>query len=156
MWYFDCSRKSKKKLTAELENDAKSSSLVDDAELSVAEEDNSALLTNNFNETDDWSDTPLSALKNESADQDIKSSIEETIKAVADSEYKFDEPSTSDKEDDSGSTAQETSTSVKAEKSDDVAVEDDNSSSVKSAQTTPKAKRRSKTPSKTPRSRSAK
>lgn len=141
--YSDYSRKSKKK-SSEFDLDFKT---LDEPESQVVEDEKVGILS--INEPDDWSDTPLSALKNESTDHDLKSSIDVTIQAVSESEYKFDEPASTDKDDDSVSNAAETSASVKTEKSSDVAVEDDNSSSVKSAQTTPqssKTKRRSKTP----------
>jgi hypothetical protein len=147
----DCSRKSKKKL-AELDDYAEPFAAENVANAgSPIEDENNASLSNNVAEPDDWSDTPLSALKNEPADDDLKSSIDATIQAVSESEYKFDESAASSavKDDDTVTgEPKETSTSTKTEKgSDAAAAEDDTTSSpAKSTPQSSKTKRRSKTP----------
>lgn len=147
-----CSRKSKKKLIDEIE-DVKSPPSIEPEPLArqEEEEESSAITPNNVAEPDDWSDTPLSALKDESADQDAKSTIEATIRAVSEGEYKDDDVppaavTTPDNRASSPIPETTSSASVKTEKSND-APEDDTSSTPKSAQTTPQSnkKRRSKT-----------
>lgn len=95
-------------------------------------------------ETDEWSDTPLSVLKDDSTSQDQKSSIDAIIKSVVEA----DEPPESSEicaDNAVESSESAANSSAKEEKSEEQA--EDDSSAAKSTQSTPqstKAKRRPK------------
>ncbi len=149
-----CSKKSKKKLSDKFD-ELKSSSPPPplEAEPVIVDEVNSVKTPNDVVEQDDWSDTPLSALKEETI-QEVKSNIDATIQAVLEADSN-QEPSVTGDESNAPEDAELPAVaSVKTEKSSDVP-EDDSSPFVKSAQSTPqsnKTKRRTKSS----RSRSSK
>lgn len=99
---------------------------------------------NEVPETDEWSDTPLSALKDDSTSQDQKSSIDAIIKSVVEADEPV-EPSDTCAENAAESSESAANSSAKEEKSEEPG--EDDSSAPKSTQSTPqstKAKRRPK------------
>lgn len=104
---------------------------------------------NNLPEADDWSDTPLSALKETSSNEDPISNIDATIQAVSEIDLKPELPPTSTVSDDNDLTDIPESEELKStitEICNDIA-DDEGSPAVKSTSTTPqstKTKRRSK------------
>lgn len=122
-------------------------------EPTVANETATSIATSNeVPDADEWSDTPLSALKDDSTSQDQKSSIDAVIKSVVEADEPAEpmETCADPAAEDSESAA---NSSVKEEKSEEAAEED--SPAPKSTQSTPQSAKTKRRP-KSGRSRSSK
>lgn len=111
---------------------------------------------NNATEADNWSDTPLSELKEVTVNDEHKSNIDTTIQAVSEIESKQELSPLSAKNDNDITEMTDSSASllVKTEKSNDIR-DDNNSTPVKSASNTPQSNK-TKRKSKSNRSKSSK